>query len=131
MAVARPYLPGRGGAILDLGAGTGRFSDALARCTGAAVVAGEPPPAMRAAFRAAVAAPVVAGTAKAAPFRGAAFDAVRASQVVHHVTDLAAFAATVRRVLRSAGHLLLRGGFRLEMPVCDELDLVVFTTTAA
>jgi SAM-dependent methyltransferase len=112
MAAARPYLPGPGGAILDLGAGTGRFSDALARCTGAAVVACEPSPAMRAALRAAgVAAPVVAGTAEAAPFGAGAFDAVWASQVVHHVSDLAAFAATVRRVLRPAGHLLLRGGF--------------------
>ncbi|MEU7875994.1 class I SAM-dependent methyltransferase [Dactylosporangium sp. NPDC049140] len=110
MDAARPYLPDAGGRILDLGAGTGRFSTALACATGATVVACEPSTAMRAAFPAG-AAFVVGGTAEAAPFRDNAFDAVWASQVVHHVADLAAFAATVRRVLRPGGHLLIRGGF--------------------
>ncbi|HTJ37452.1 MAG TPA: class I SAM-dependent methyltransferase [Dactylosporangium sp.] len=112
MLAARPYLPGSGGRILDLGAGTGRFSDALAHCSGATVVACEPSSAMRAASRSnGTAALVVGGTAEAAPFGDAVFDAVWASQVVHHVTGLSAFAATVRRVLRPGGHLLVRGGF--------------------
>ncbi|GAA3195079.1 class I SAM-dependent methyltransferase [Dactylosporangium siamense] len=112
MAAARPYLPGAGGWILDLGAGTGRFGPALAGATGATVVAQEPSAAMRAVCRAnCPGLPIVGGTAQAMPFRDHAFDAVWASQVIHHITDLTAFAASLRRVLRPGGHLLLRGGF--------------------
>jgi SAM-dependent methyltransferase len=112
MAAARPYLPGAGGRVLDLGAGTGRFSAALADATGAAVLACEPSAAMRAVCRVTCPEiPIVAGTAQAAPFRDHAFDAVWASQVIHHVDDLPAFAVNLRRILRPGGHLLLRGGF--------------------
>lgn len=113
MSAARRYLPDKGGRVLDLGAGTGRFSDALARCCGAMVVACEPSSAMRSVCRSncSAAAVVVGGRGEAAPFRSDAFDAVWASQVLHHVPDLPAFAANVRRVLRPAGHLLVRGGF--------------------
>jgi SAM-dependent methyltransferase len=112
MAAARPYLPVAGGRILDLGAGTGRFSDALARSSGARVVACEPSAAMRSVLssnRPDV--DVVGGAAEAVPFRTDTFDAVWASQMVHHVQDLPAFAANLRRVLRPGGHLLIRGGF--------------------
>jgi SAM-dependent methyltransferase len=54
---------------------------------------------------------VVGGTAEAIPFLAGAFDAVWASQVVHHVRDLPAFAAGMRHVLRPTGHVLIRGGF--------------------
>jgi SAM-dependent methyltransferase len=112
MAAAAPYLPVAGGRVLDLGAGTGRFSDALARSCGAKVVACEPSAAMRAALHAnSPGAVVVGGTAEQVPFRAGAFDAVWASQVVHHVRDLPAFAAGMRHVLRPGGHLLIRGGF--------------------
>jgi len=112
MAAARRYLPGPGGRVLDLGSGTGRFTVALAEATGATVVACEPSAAMRAVCRAACPGyPIVGGTAQATPFRAGAFDAIWASQVVHHVDDLAAFAGNVRRVLMPGGHLLLRGGF--------------------
>jgi SAM-dependent methyltransferase len=112
MAAAGPYLPVDRGRILDLGAGTGRFSDALGRSRGARVVACEPSAAMRAVFRAnCPGVVVVAGTAEAPPFRAGAFDAVWASQVIHHVGDLPAFAVNLRRVLRPGGHLLIRGGF--------------------
>ena len=107
-AAARPFLPGPGGRVLDLGAGTGRFAAALAEATGAAVVACEPSAAMRdaCAFR-----PLAGAAAEALPFRDGSFGAVWASQVIHHVTDLPAFTAGVRRVLAPGGHLLLRGGF--------------------
>jgi len=112
MAAARPFLPGPGGRILDLGAGTGRFSVALADATGAAVVACEPSAAMRAVCRTSCPGiPIVGAKAEAAPFRERAFDAVWASQVIHHVDDLAAFARSVRRMLKPGGQLLLRGGF--------------------
>lgn len=101
MAAARPYLPAADGRILDLGAGTGRFSDALARSCGATVIGCEPSAAMRMALRAnCPSAVVVGGTAEAAPFRAGVFDVVWASQVVHHIADLPAFAVNLRRVLR-------------------------------
>ena len=108
MAAARPFLPGPGGAVLDLGAGTGRFGRALARATGARIVSCEPSAAMRAVCPSR---PLVGGSAEALPFRGRAFDAIWASQMIHHVGDLAAFTGNVRRVLRPGGRLLLRGGF--------------------
>ncbi|MEV6849690.1 methyltransferase domain-containing protein [Actinoplanes sp. NPDC051411] len=115
MAAARPYLPGPGGLVLDLGAGTGRFTAALARACGATVVACEPSPAMRAVCPSR---PLVGGAAESLPFRAGVFDAVWASQMVHHVTDLAAFTGGVRRTLKPGGRLLLRGGFGLpdELP---------------
>jgi SAM-dependent methyltransferase len=112
MAAAGPYLPSAGGRILDLGAGTGRFSEALARFCGASVCACEPSAAMRAVLHANLPdALVVGGAAEASPFLAGVFDAVWASQVVHHVKDLPAFAADLRHVLRPHGHLLIRGGF--------------------
>lgn len=112
MTAARPYLPGVHGRVLDLGSGTGRFSAALARACGATIIACEPSAAMRATCRANHPyLPIVAATAQAAPFQTASFNAIWASQVIHHVPDLHAFAATIRRILIPAGHLLLRGGF--------------------
>ncbi|HEY0531431.1 MAG TPA: class I SAM-dependent methyltransferase [Actinoplanes sp.] len=108
MRAARPYLPGPGGRILDLGAGTGRFTLTLARATGATVVACEPSEAMRAVCPSR---PLVGGSAEGVPFRAGVFDAIWASQMLHHVTDRPAFTANVRRVLKPGGHLLLRGGF--------------------
>jgi SAM-dependent methyltransferase len=55
--------------------------------------------------------PIVGGTVQAAPFRDHAFDAVWASQMIHHVDGLTAFAVSLRRIMRPGGHLLLRGGF--------------------
>lgn len=110
MTAAAPYLPGSGGRILDLGAGTGRFTAALAQATQATVIACEPATAMRAVF------PeprrgLVGGTAENPPFRRGSFDAVWGSQMLHHVRDLDAFARGIRHVLRPGGRLLLRGGF--------------------
>ncbi|GAB2606909.1 hypothetical protein Aab01nite_02160 [Paractinoplanes abujensis] len=112
MVAARPYLPTGDGWILDLGAGTGRFTAALTRISGARVVACEPAAAMRAVLRENLPhAPAVGGVAEAAPFAADVFDAVWASQMIHHVGDPAALAAELRRILRPEGHLLIRGGF--------------------
>lgn len=118
MTAARPYLPAAPGRLLDLGAGTGRFSAALAAACSATVIACEPSPAMREVCRASCPAEVsiVAGTAEALPFADHVIDTVWASQVVHHIADLPAFARELRRVLRPGGALLLRGGFG---PVTD------------
>jgi SAM-dependent methyltransferase len=109
LTAAAPYLPGPGGRILDLGAGTGRFTAALGAATGATVIACEPSAAMRAVFDAGT--PLVGGVAEALPFRQGSVDAVWASQMLHHVRDRHAFAHGIRHVLRPGGHLLLRGGF--------------------
>jgi SAM-dependent methyltransferase len=112
MTAARPYLPDIHGRVLDLGSGTGRFSAALADACGATIIACEPSAAMRAACRATHPhLPIVAATAQTAPFQAGSFNAVWASQVIHHIPDLHAFATAIRRILTPAGHLLLRGGF--------------------
>ncbi len=113
MTAARSYLPDESGRILDIGAGTGRFSMALAHACQATVIACEPSPAMREVCRASCLPEVglVAGTAEAIPFADGVFDAVWASQVIHHLTDLPKFAHEVRRVLKPDGTFLLRGGF--------------------
>ncbi|MDY7089843.1 MAG: class I SAM-dependent methyltransferase [Actinomycetota bacterium] len=109
MTAAGPYLPTAGGRVLDMGAGTGRFSDALARFSTATVVACELSAAMRAVFRAGSPhAALVGGVAAALPFRARTFDAVWASQMIHHVRDLPAFAAELRRVLQPSVHVLIR-----------------------
>jgi SAM-dependent methyltransferase len=61
---------------------------------------------------------LVAGTAEALPFADGAFDTVWASQVIHHIADLPAFARNLHRILKPGGTLLLRGGFG---PVTDVL----------
>jgi SAM-dependent methyltransferase len=110
LTAAAPYLPGPHGRILDLGAGTGRFTAALAGATHATVIACEPSTAMRAVFPPG-GGRLVGGAAEAIPFTRGGFDAVWASQMLHHVRDLDAFARGIRHVLRPGGHLLLRGGF--------------------
>jgi len=114
MSAARPYLPTTAsGRILDLGAGTGRFSTALAQASPAGVIACEPSAAMREICRRSCGpeTAVVAGTAEALPFTDNTFDAVWASQVIHHITDLPAFARELHRILKPGGTFLLRGGF--------------------
>ncbi|HVA59741.1 MAG TPA: methyltransferase domain-containing protein [Mycobacteriales bacterium] len=55
---------------------------------------------------------VVGGSAEALPIRSAAVRAVWVSQVLHHVTDLSAAAAGLRRVLVPGGRVLVRGMYR-------------------
>jgi len=109
MDAARPYLPDAGGRVLDLGAGTGRFTGVLAAACGATVVACEPSAAMRAVCPPGTV--LVGGMAEASPFGDGVFDTVWTSYVLHHVRDPAACGRELRRVLRPGGHLLLRGGF--------------------
>jgi SAM-dependent methyltransferase len=125
MAAARPFLPGPDGRVLDLGAGTGRFTAALAEGCGATVVAAEPSAAMRTAF-VPVGGMIVGAAAERLPFAAGCFDAVWASQILHHVRDLAAFAQSVRHVLRPGGHLLIRGAFG----GVDELSLAPYFPSA-
>jgi ubiquinone/menaquinone biosynthesis C-methylase UbiE len=116
-AAGRYLGPGpaaEGGAVLDLGAGTGRFSGHLAEWSGALVAAVEPTEAMAARARAKhqPGVQVVRARAESLPLAGGSVRAVWLSQVIHHIDDLPAAARELARVVRPGGHLLLRGELR-------------------
>jgi SAM-dependent methyltransferase len=122
----RPWLPGDPGdrsPVLDLGAGTGQFAAAIAGWFGVEVVAVEPSGGMR--DQAARAFPHrgvrwVAGVAERLPLRDRACAWAWVSTVVHHLDDLDAAAAELRRVLRPGGPVLVRQAFPGRM---DEISL--------
>jgi len=100
--------------ILDLGAGTGRFSVLLADAFASQVVAVEPSAKMRAeAERGSPHARVVYrdGTAGAIPAANGAFDFALLSMVIHHVPDLDACARELHRVVKPAGLVFIRNTF--------------------
>lgn len=108
----RTYFPARKGDALDVGAGMGIASYALAK-DGWRTCALEPDPsalvgaeAIRTLARAgAVDIEVVREWGEGLPFGDAAFDLVHARQVLHHARDLRKFCAELFRVLRSGGVL--------------------------
>lgn len=90
--------------VLDLAAGTGKFTRLLVPL-GARLCAVEPVAAMRTQFATAVPeVPVVAGTADAIPFPDARFHAVTVAQAFHWF-DRPEVAAEIGRVLRPGGGL--------------------------
>lgn len=104
--------PGR--TVLDLAAGTGKLTRALAR-TGVEVIAVEPLDEMRAAIG--TEARVLAGTAEAIPLPDGSVDAVTVAQAFHWFDPEPAL-AEIHRVLRPAGALALVWNTRmLEDPV--------------
>ena len=111
---ARPDLT-----ILDLGAGTGRFSVLLADAFDARVVAVEPSAKMRADAERGSAHRRVEyrdGSAVAIPAGAAEFDLALLSMVIHHVPDLDACARELHRVVKPDGLVFIRNTFsgRLE-----------------
>ena len=113
-SVVRPSLVALGhGPVLDLGAGTGRFSGHLAEWSGAAVIAVEPAAAMarRAKAKGMARVDVVVGAGESIPLRDRSVAAVWLSQVVHHIDDLNKAALELGRVLQPGGRLLIRGAF--------------------
>ncbi|MET9225989.1 methyltransferase domain-containing protein [Lentzea sp. NPDC003310] len=106
-AVAPYFAPGR--AVVDLGAGTGLFTRAFGTWfPEVSVVAVEPAADMRAASGL----PMLAGDAAAIPLPDGSADVVWLSTVIHHVRDLGAAGAELRRVLRPGGVVVLRSLFR-------------------
>lgn len=95
--------------ILDLGAGTGRFTAPLATALQARTIALDPSRKMLGGMDEAI--PRLQGSAESLPFPDGAFDLVFASMVLHHIEDLDQAASEVRRVLRPAGHLVVRTCF--------------------
>ena len=98
--------------ILDVGAGAGHLSFALAPVA-ARVVALDPSPGMLATVRQAAAARALPqvetceGSANALPFAAGSFDLVCSRYSAHHWLDLAGALAQMRRVLRPDGFILL------------------------
>ena len=116
-AIVAPFVR-QGTRILDLGAGTGRFSELFARVFEAHVVGVEPSMNMLAAADRSERTRVtyVAGSAEAIPLRDQSCDLAWLSQVWHHVRDQQACARELHRILSLGGHVLVRGSFG------DQLD---------
>src|SRR5207247_2659077 len=97
--------------ILDLGCGTGRFSQALAKQFNAELIGIDPSIRM---LREALARPTrerllyASGTAEALPLFDDSIDMIFISMVFHHFTDREMVARECCRVLRKDGHLCLR-----------------------
>ncbi|WP_446219687.1 class I SAM-dependent methyltransferase [Micromonospora sp. IBHARD004] len=107
-AVAR-HLPTTAGArVLDLGAGTGTWATAFHAWYDVDVVAVEPSAAMRA--RSGYPG-MVGGGAEALPLAAASLDGAWLSTVIHHLPDLSAVAAELRRTLRRGAPVLIRSVF--------------------
>ena len=90
--------------VIDLGAGTGKFTPNLV-ATGAAVIAVEPVDQMRGKLRAALPeVDALSGSAAAIPLADASVDAVVCAQAFHWFANAAAL-AEIQRVLKPGGRL--------------------------
>lgn len=104
--------------VADVGAGTGRFSPALAEGLQASVVAIEPSVKMlQQAVAESVPARVshVAGRAEQLPLVGGVFDVVFLSMVAHHLQDLDRVASEIARTTRPEAIVVFRNVFRGRM----------------
>jgi ubiquinone/menaquinone biosynthesis C-methylase UbiE len=101
--------------VIDLGCGTGRFSELLAAHYGVQVIGIDPSLKMLdQARRKPTIGNVVycQGSAEALPFRDGCADLVFMSMVYHHFTDPSAVAGECYRVLRQGGYACIRNGTR-------------------
>jgi ubiquinone/menaquinone biosynthesis C-methylase UbiE len=104
---------------LDLGAGTGRMTPALANAFGGPVHGVEPSDRMRAQALAHAGHPAVtyaAGSAERIPLPDASCDAALLFFVWHLVADREAAARELRRVLKPGGTLFVQANFADSMP---------------
>jgi ubiquinone/menaquinone biosynthesis C-methylase UbiE len=114
VALSRYLPPETGMPVLDLGSGTGRFSNALAEWFDADVIGVEPAEGMRREARRKITHPRVAyigGEAERIPLRDGSCDSAWLSTVIHHIGDLPGCARELRRVLRPHGRVLIRSSF--------------------
>jgi SAM-dependent methyltransferase len=108
--------------VVDLAAGTGKLTRALASC-GAEVVAVEPLAEMRAAIGPAIRA--LKGTAEEIPLPDASADAVTVAQAFHWFDGDAAL-GEIHRVLRAGGALALVWNRQLlEDPVNEAIEAII------
>ena len=117
MSTVSSYLDERAAitSILDLGCGTGRFSEALAVHFDAEVIGIDPSKKMLEQARSKQTDPRVRyqfGRAEAIPLPDESVDLVFMSMIFHHLKDPALAARECRRVLRDRGTAFLRAGTR-------------------
>jgi SAM-dependent methyltransferase len=108
-----PYL-GSATDILDVGAGTGRFSVLLAQWFSARIIGIEPARGMWSIAAEKGRHPnvsYVAGRGEQLPLKENSFTAGLLSNVYHHIADRASCAKELYRVLRPGGWVLMRGAF--------------------
>jgi len=101
--------------VIDLGCGTGRFSELLAAHFGVQVIGIDPSLKMVAQARRKPTIGNVAywqGSAEALPLRDDCADLVFMSMVYHHLTDPIAVARECHRVLCQGGYVCIRNGTR-------------------
>jgi ubiquinone/menaquinone biosynthesis C-methylase UbiE len=101
--------------ILDLGCGTGRFSEGLAVRFNAEVIGLDPSRKMVQVAREKQRNPCVRyalGRAEAIPLGAESVDLIFISMALHHFADLGAAASECRRVLRKSGRVVIRTGTR-------------------
>jgi ubiquinone/menaquinone biosynthesis C-methylase UbiE len=119
-AIVAPFIrQGANTRILDLGAGTGRFSELFARVFEAHVVGVEPSTAMLAVADGSAQPKrlaYVAGSAEALPLRDHSCELAWLSHVWHHILDHQACARELHRIVSPGSHILVRGTFG------DQLD---------
>lgn len=116
---------GPGSNVVELGAGTGKFTDLLV-FTGAEITAVEPVPAMREALaRNCPTVTVLDGTAEAIPVADATADAVVAAQAFHWFDGERAL-PEIRRVLRDGARLGLIWNIRDEASDWSERLTAIF-----
>ena len=101
--------------ILDLGCGTGRFTQALANLYGARVTGIDPSASMLAQAADKLTSPdvrLICAAAEAIPTPDACFDLIFSSMVFHHLVDREAAALECRRVLKPGGSVVIRNATR-------------------
>jgi ubiquinone/menaquinone biosynthesis C-methylase UbiE len=101
--------------IVDLGCGTGRFSEPLAVCFGACVIAIDPSQKMLDQARKKLTTGRVflqRASAEAMPLSNGSVDLIFMSMVYHHFADPILVAKECRRVLRDGGHICVRNSTR-------------------
>jgi ubiquinone/menaquinone biosynthesis C-methylase UbiE len=101
--------------IIDLGCGTGRFSEPLAARFGVRVIATDTSQTMldqARRKRTTGSVVLVRASAQVLPFSDGSADAVFMSMVCHHLADPVVVAKECRRVLRDSGHVCIRNSTR-------------------
>lgn len=101
------------GIVLDLGSGTGLFSEALVTWFEVSVIGVEPSDAMRAraAAKGIDRVTYLPGSAEELTLDAHSVDAAWLSTVIHHIPDLALCARELRRVLKPDAPVLIRNSF--------------------
>ena len=109
------YIDREGSLVIDVGCGTGRFSELLAAHFGVQVIGIDPSEKMLGQARGKPADGNVVylqGSAEGLPLRDGCADLVFMSMVYHHFCDSSAVAKECNRVLRQGGYSCIRNGTR-------------------